>query len=78
MSYETRRSDLKPEVRKYADKLYARLREIYKKYGASDAAGVLANAKARKGPRLEKKDVEEMKGLLDLLDEALTKSGAQY
>ncbi|GEM_PF-909921 len=70
-AYETRRAELREHVRKYADKLHARLLEIYKKYGATDAAGMLANAEARKGPRLRKNDVLEASKLLGALEYAL-------
>ena len=72
--YETRRSDLKPDVRKYADKLHAQILEIYKKYGASTIKEMQKNALAGKGPKLQKKDVVEIDKLVDALDEALSKN----
>ena len=47
-SLETRRSDLKPEVRKYADKLYAEIKAFYASYGVKNAADLYARAKAGK------------------------------
>ncbi len=70
-SFETRRQELKPAVRKYADKVHARLLEIYEKYGATDAKSMYANAAARKGPKLQKKDVLEAAKLLGNLECAL-------
>ena len=70
-SYETRRSDLYPEVRDLADKLHARILGICQKYGAKDIRGMLENAEAGKGPKLKRKDVEEISKLLDALNFAL-------
>ena len=67
-AYETRRSDLYPEVRSFADKLHAKILGIYKKYGATNIREMLENAEAGKGPKLKRQDVEEISKSLDALN----------
>ncbi len=70
-SYETRRVDLRPEVRSYAEKLHARVKEIYAKYGATDAAGMYKRTKRMKAGEAKAKgllaDAKELMALLGKL-----------
>ena len=72
-SLETRRSELKPEVRKYADKLYAEIQAFYGAYGAKNAADLYARAKAGK-IKVPKEDVKELLRLQTELEAALTRN----
>ncbi len=69
--YTTRRADLRPAVRDYADKLHARLLDIYKKYGAIDAKGMYANVSARKDLKNFKAVAEEAAKLQYELEQVL-------
>jgi len=71
--YETRRQDLKPEVRDYADKLYAEIQAFYGAYGANNAADLYARAKAGK-VKVPKENAKELLRLLDALGLALDKN----
>ena len=49
--YETRRSDLTPLVRGYADRLYASIKKIYAKYGVTSVAELHAKVASGQKPR---------------------------
>ncbi len=72
VGYETRRQDLRPEVRSYAEKLHARIKEIYAKYGAADAKGMCARTKKMKAGEAKAKgltaDTKELAALLPKLE----------
>ena len=78
-SYETRRFDLAFVVRKYADRLYARIKDIYKKYGVSSVAEMYAKVATGQKPNSLKSgelksDVTELAKLVADLEFVLEKN----
>ena len=76
-SLETRRSELKPHVRKYANKLYAEIQAFYATYGAEDAADLYARAKAGK-VIVPKEEAKKLLRLQTELETALTNNEAPH
>lgn len=77
--FETRRADLKFDVRNYADRLYASIKKIYAKYGVSSVAEMHAKiASGRKPKNLNpgelKSDVKELLSLVTKLQYLLDKN----
>ena len=72
-TYETRRSYLKPDVRKYADKLYAEIKALYAKYGAENAADLYARAKSGV-IHVPKEDAKRLLRMQTELETALTRN----
>ena len=70
--YETRRSDLKSEVRKYADRLYAEIKALYASFGVINAAELYAQAKAGK-IKVKKEDGIKLLRLQTDLEAVLTR-----
>ena len=68
--FEARRSNLKPEVRRYADRVYADIRAIYASYGAKNAADLYLKAK-RGSVKVPKEDAKRLQRMLDELEFAL-------
>ena len=79
INFETRRSDLKPVVRDYADRLYAAIKKIYARYGVTSVAELHAKIAAGQKPRgLKpgelKSDAKELSSLVENLKSALEKN----
>ena len=70
---ETRRSVLKPEVRKYADKLYAEIKSLYASYDVKDAVDLYDKAKAG-GVKVPKEDAKRLLRLQTELETALMRN----
>ncbi len=65
---ETRRADLRPEVRAYADRLHARILEIYSKHGVDSAAELFEKSKLLKSGAVAKSLLADAKELVKLQD----------
>ena len=70
---DIRRSNLKHEVRGYADKLYADIQDIYGKYGVKNVKE-LHSAMAEGRIKVSKTEVQRLKRLIDQLDQTLKRN----
>ncbi len=70
--YRRRRSELKPEVRQYADKLHAKIKDMCTKFGSAKLSALYEKA-ASGEIKFSKKDSEDVSRLVAALSSALDK-----